>query len=327
MPDNEVGLMEWQIGKQSVFSTKVTPTVKMVGVSDGTITPDVENTSVEEDRGSLTPTYDVTQDSASGSGKQSLNCYAEMISYALDCLFGQATPSGAGPYVRAYTGPGSKPTALPITLVRGSSEGSYALTGATLNEIAFKNEKNKKLTADLSWIGCKVEEQALASLGDPATLNMFHANQLAISIDAWTGTMGGTLLNSTSFSWELGLNFNKGLKTGLGSLNPKGIKNNKLEGGSNQLKLSVEFEADQSKAFLDSMISTAVFKAQVQLLYTVSENVSLKFEYAGFSSKAPEIFKDDDGVAQMDMVLDPLYHATLGSWLKITLMNGQATTL
>jgi hypothetical protein len=327
MADNELDLMQWQIGKQTTFGTKVTPTVKLVGIKDGTITPNVDNAIIEEQRGTLTPGYTSVQNKVSGAAKVSGEAYAEVIGYMLDNLFGPATPSGAGPYVRVYTGPGAKPAVQPITLVRGSSEGAYCLTGAVLNELNLKSEKNKPLAFDGSFLGQSVEAHALAALTDPATLNMFHANQVAIKLDTWAGTMGTTALTCTSFSADLGLNFNKALKAGLGSAKPTGVSIKKLDGGGNQLKLGLEFESAQSKGWLDSAIGSTVFQAQVQMLYTISAGVSLKIEYAGFSSKAPEIFKDEDGIATMDFTLNPQYHATLGSWLKITLTNGQATLL
>ena len=326
MADNELALMQWQIGKQSALATKVTGVTKLIGVTDGTITPVVESSLVEEQRGTLTPGYVATQDKKGGTGKLSVEVYAEQAAHWFDCLFGLATPGATPDYLRTYSAPGAKPTLLPISLMRGSSEGAYGLTGAVLNELTLKGEKNKRLSAELGFIGHSVEEHTLGSLSDPATATPFHSNQMTMFLDTWAGTMGATALGVNVASFELGLNLNKVLQYGLGAITPAGVNVNKSDAGSNQLKLSLEFTAAKSKTWLDAVLGTGPFQAQIRLLYTVSTNVTLQIDYAGFCAEAPEIFSDDDGVAQCDFTLTPQYHATLATWCKIALKSPTAVT-
>lgn len=328
-PNNEIALMEWQIGKQSAFDTAVTPTARLVGISDGSITPKVESSVVEEQRGTLVPAYDVTLDKKSGEAKISGDVTFEQIGYFLDSALGEATPSGTTTYTRDYAGPiGTKPAPRINTLIRGSSEGVYGLIGAVANELTLKCESNKRLTFDCSMLGHSVDELALASpaLADPA-VNYAHANQMTMFLDLWSGTMGATAINTSVFSFELGINTSKALKAGLGSLNPIDIIQNKFDPGGNQLKLSMEFEATQSKAWLDAILGSGPFKAQVKFLWTLDADHVLDIQYTGFTAEAPELFSDADGVAQIELALNPLYHATVANWLKISLKNKVATLL
>jgi len=324
--NNELALMEWQIGKQSAFDKDVTPTARLVGISDGSIIPKVESSIVEEQRGTLVPAYDVTLDKKSGEAKISGDVNFEQIGYFLDSVLGEATPSGTTKYTRAYAGPiGTKPVPRICTLIRGSSEGVYGLVGAVGNELTLKGETNKRLTFDCSMLGHSVAELALASpaLADPV-VNYAHANQMTMFLDNWSGTMGTTPITANAFSFELGINSGKALKSGLGSLNPIDIIQNKFDAGGNQLKLALEFEATQSKAWLDAIIGGPL-KAQVKLVWTLDADHTITVEYAGFTPEAPELFPDADGVAQLDLVLNPLYHTTFANWLKISLVNKVAT--
>lgn len=325
MPDNEIDLFQWQIGKQTVFGTAVTPTAKLMGVGEGSLSSGVESSLVEEQRGALTPGYTATVDKGGAEASLSGDVNYEQIGYVLDSLFGTATPSGSSTYTRTYTGPGSKPTPSIFTLLRGTTLDTRKITGAICNEATFKFEANKRLGFDSKWLGQSVTSGALAVLTDTA-VNYAHGNSAQIYIDTWAGTVGTTAITSTAFSGELGLNFNKGLKYGLGSSNPTDHKINKLAGGSNKLKLALELSTE-SVAWYNSIITAtaAPWSAQVRIKFSYDADRSLQIDFAGFADKAPEYVTDADGVAQLEFELTPMYHATLATWVKLILSNKVAT--
>lgn len=323
MADNELALMQWQIGKQSVIGTAVAPTVKLMGVQDGELTPNVDTSVVEQSRGSLAPAYDATVDKIDGSASIPGTASFEQLAYYLDSMFGEASPGSAPGYSRAYAAP---LTALPVsprmlTAVRGSALDARCLKGALVNELSLKAESNKAVSFEAKLLGHSVEADALESLSD-TVVNYIHSNQVAIKLDTWAGTMGATALSPIAYSLDLGLNMNRVLQHGLGSVNPVAHKTNKADPGSNQLKVSMELDST-SAGYYTSVISPSgitPFKAQIEIAFT-SGSLSLKLQFAGFTAKAPKYVSDADGVATLDFEFSPLYHTTFANWFKATLVN------
>lgn len=327
MPDNEVDLMEWQLGAQVDFATRINPTAKLMVIDGGEVTPGIEMSEVEEQRGTLTPSYNATVDKNSGAAKISGSANYEQLGYFLDSLLGTATPSGTGGYVRLYTGPGTKPVSKIFTLVKGSAAGTYSCRGAIVNELSLKTETNKRLKFDASLIGHSVASDTLASPAFVDTVvNFLHANQMQLYIDPWSGTIGATLFTPAIFTCDLGLNMNKALKSGIGSVTPIDIKMSKVAAGSNQLKLGLELDT-ASKAYMDAILtanSTGILKLLVRMKYTFDATHALQIDFAGFAPSAPAFPADSDGVAQIALTLTPLYNETLATWLKISLTNAVA---
>ena len=324
MADNELDLMQWQLGTQTVFQTAVAPTAKLMGVEDGEIQALVGTSAVPEQRNSLAPAFNATVDSVTGEGTLSGAANFEQIGYLLDSLLGQATP-GVGPgYTRAYTAPlGTKPSPRILTLTKGSSLDARALKGGIVNELTLTAETNARVGYESKLIGHSVETDTLAALSDTA-VNYIHSNQVALKFDTWAGTMGGTALTPTAYKMELGLNFNKMVQMGLGSVNPLGHKHKKGEVGSNQLKLAMELDTT-SAGYYNSIITatTDPFRAQIQATFT-SGSLIFVVQYAGYAAEAPKYVEDTDGVATLEFVFSPLYHSVFGNWFKASLANAVA---
>jgi hypothetical protein len=323
MADNEIDLFQWQLGKQSVIGTAVAPTVKLMGAEDGELTPNVETSVVEESRGSLVPVFDATVDKIDGAASIPGQANFEQIAYFLDSMLGEATP-GAGPgYARTYAAPLISVPASPrmLTAVRGSALAAKCLKGGIVNELAIKIEKNKRVSYEAKLIGHSVEDDSLAALSD-SVVNYIHANQAALKFDTWAGTMGTTALTPAAYSIELGLNLNWALQSGIGSANPIGHKINKADAGSNQLKVSMELDAT-SAGYFNSIIAPTgqtPFRGQFQITFT-SGSLIWVIQYAGYAPEAPKFVGDSDGVATLDFVFNPMYHATFANWFKSSLTN------
>lgn len=324
MADNELDLMQWQIGTQTLFNTAVTPTAKLMGVEDGEIQAVVSTSAVPEQRKSLVPAYTATVDSVTGEASLSGAASFEQIGYLLDSLLGQATP-GVGPnYTRDYVAPtGTKPSPRILTLTRGSGLDARALKGGIVNELTLTAETNARVGYEAKLIGHSVETDVLAVLSD-TTVNYIHSNQLALTFDTTLG-MGSTPLVPLAYKMELGLNFNKMVQMGLGSVNPMDHKIKKGEVGSNQLKLAMELDAN-SAAYYNSIITATYvpFSAKIGATFT-SGSLLFNLYYSGYAAEAPKYVVDTDGVATFEFVFSPLYNAAFGNWFKASLTNAIAT--
>lgn len=323
MADNELDLMQWQLGTQTVFATAVTPTAKLMGVEDGEIQALVSTSAVPEQRNSLAPAFTATVDSVTGEATLSGAASFEQIGYQLDSLFGQATP-GVGPgYSREYLAPlTTKPTPRILTLTKGSSLDARALKGGIVNELTLTAETNARVGYESKLIGHSVETDTLAALSDTA-VNYIHSNQVAITFDT-TLAFGTTPLSPIAYKAELGLNFNKMVQMGLGSVNPYGHKIKKGEVGSNQLKLAMELDATSAGYYNSLITATYVpFSAKISLTFTYGALVYIIY-YSGYAAEAPKYVEDTDGVATFEFVFSPLYNSTFGNWLKMTLTNAVA---
>ncbi len=324
MADNEIDLMQWQVGTQTLFNTAVTPTAKLMGVEDGELQAVVNTSAVPEQRRSLAPAYNATVDSVTGEASLSGAATFEQIGYQLDSLLGQATP-GVGPgYTRAYYAPLiTKPAPRILTLTRGSTIDARCLKGGIVNELTLTAETNTRLGYESKLIGHSVETDVLAALSD-TTVNYIHSNQVALKFDTWAGTMGGTSLTPLAYKMELGLNFNKMVQMGLGAVNPLDHKIKKGEVGSNQLKLAMELDS-ASADYYNSIITatTDPFRAQIQATFT-SGSLIFVIQYAGYASEAPKYVEDTDGVSTLEFIFSPLYHNTFANWLKMSLTNAVA---
>jgi hypothetical protein len=327
MPDNQKDLFQTQLAKQSVIGTAVTPTVKLMGVSEVELAANVETSIVEEARASLAPAFDATVDKITGEATIKGDASYEDLAYHLDSMFGEATP-GAGPgYVRAYAPPlTAVPTPRLNTITYGSALDTRCLKGAVCNEISIKAESNKRVTVDAKYLGHSVESDALAVLLD-RSVNYLHSNQAAIKLDTWAGTMGTTTLVPLAYSLELGLNLGWMLQMGIGSAYPVTHKiGKKIDAGSNQLKMSMELDAN-SAGYYQSIANPTLptpFKAKVQITFTLGTQI-FQIQFAGFAPEAPKYISDADGIATLDFTLSPMYHSTLTNWLKLSLTNGVTT--
>lgn len=311
-------LFEVQAGKEVTWGTSVTPTVKLMGISDATIKPIVESELIDEKRGTLAPGYTSVINKVSGEASVEGVVLYEDIPYWLDSLFGLATPSGANPYVYAYSSPvGSAPTTRKMTLASGDGTNEYSLAGAVVKALSISGESNSKLEFSAELIGKQVSSDALASLDD-RSVTVAMGNHVALYIDAFGGTIGSTQVNATAFSFELEIETNRELVFHMGSATPTTYREGKWEG---TLKLSLELNAT-SKAYLDSIIgATAVFKKLVRIKATSGTNI-LQFDFAGFAENAPELWTDEDGVTTVELELKGLVDSDgLEDWLEASVTN------
>lgn len=311
-----------QAGTQSAFGTGVTPTVQLRGIEELAIRSKNEVTMLEDMTLGLAGASQAIVTGIGGEGAVTAWCSYEHLAYWLDNLFGQATPSGAGPYVRAYAAPTTTaPTPRILSLVKGTTTGSYRLVGALLSSMTLRLEQGKPLMLNGDLVGNKVNTQALASLSDVA-VNPILANHVAtIKWDTWAGTMGATSLDRCFVRMvELTVEPDRALRPCFGSLSKDQYAERAWNG---TLRLSLEFNAT-TKTDVDNIIGGTLTQKQVEINFADSTR-ALQVQFAGTVTDDLEIFGDDDGVVAVELTLTRTYHTTFANWLKMSLTNGVQT--
>ena len=311
-----------QAGSQVSFASGVTPTIQLRGIEELMLRSKNNVLMLEDMSLGLAGASQAVVAGIGGEGSVKAWCSYEHLAYWLDNMFGNATPSGAGPYVRAYAAPSaSAPTPRILSLVKGTSIGAYQLVGALLSSLTLRLEQESALMLNGDLVGNKVATDALESLAD-VSVNPIMASQVAsIYWDAWAGTMGTTALDRCYVRMmELSIEPDRKLRPCFGSLSKDAYSESAWTG---TLKLSLEFNAT-TKTDVDAIIGGTLTQRQVEINFADSTR-ALELQFAGTVTDDLEIFGDDDGVVTAEVTLTRTYHSTFGNWFKASLSNGVAT--
>lgn len=305
---------------QTAFGTPKTPaTVKLQNVSSFRLRPEFQTRALEQLRGTLAPTHQTTLDNYAGSATFEVSDETfEDVNYWLEALFGTASPTGTGPYVRAYAAPTTAAiTPHFMTLQWGQADGVFQLQDASIASLTLSGADNTGVQVGGSIIAGKVIPGTLASLLDRTAVTRMSGCMASVAIETWTGS-AFTPLASSAFSWELSINSNREYRGYLGDCTPTAYHDQKWNG---QLRLSLELNGTTDD-YLIAMLgaSSAILEKQVRIKYSKGSGASLRsmtITFAGHSMQAPELFQDRNGVTTYDLVLDGVYNPTLANWLKI----------
>lgn len=310
-----------QVGKETTWGTGVTDTAKLMLVDEVKLTPIVESEIFADQRGSMAPGYVAALKKIAAAAKISGVLTYEDAGYWLDSLAGEATPSGAGPYVRAYTAP---LTAIPttprkMTVYHGETGSGLAsrMTGGLVSKATFKFSSNEGVKYDTDLIGKQIADgQTLAALSD-RTASPVMGDHIALYIDAVGGTMGATAIAATAFEMELTIDAQRSLRHYLGALTPGNFNEPRW---MTELKMSLELNAT-TRAYLTSILAgSSVLQHQIRIKATSSTNV-MQFDFAGAYLEAPELFNDVDGVVTVDLNLKGIYNSALANYFKASNTN------
>lgn len=318
-------LLEVQVGTESTFGTAVTPTARLMGVQNFALDPGVKSKVFHDRRGSLAPGYlanilEVTP----AATLETLGTYEDLC-YLLDNLLGNASPSGAGPYVRAYSGPiGSVPTPRLLTWVYGDGTNCYKLTSGLISKLTLKGATGAPMTATADLIGASVTAGTKASLSD-RTVNVAMGDHMALYVDSWGGTIGSTALANTSYEYELTIDAKRAVDAYFGNILPQSYhEDDGANGWDVMLKLKLEFNA-ADKAQFDALISSStLYQRQVRLLSTSSPRIA-QLDFAGTSEAAPKFGDDRNGVLAFEVDLKGTYNTALGNYFKASVTNAVST--
>lgn len=312
-----------QAATQTNYTTAATPTVQIRGIEELSLkgANDVEVIGDMTQALAGGDTGIVNGLNASGNMK-GWACY-EHLPYWLDNLFGRATPSGTGPFTRAYAAPiNSAPAPRILSLVKGDGTvGAYQMVGSLLSNFMMKLEPKKRMEISGDLIGIQLAADTLEAL-TAATVNVImpnHVGAAGIKWDTWGGTMGTTTLaNCTLRFMELNIKPDRASRWCIGNLAAQSYVENPWDG---TLKLGLEFNAT-TKTDVDAIIGGTLTQRQFQVTISPSAGLSLLVQFAGTVAEDLEIFSDDDGVVTVELTLQRTYHATFANWCKMSVING-----
>lgn len=309
-------------------TVNATATAKLQSITDFAITPDLQTRALDQKRGTLAPSHQTVLDFYAGNATfEVADETYEDINYWFDSLFSAATPSGDGPYTRAYAAPTTaEPSPDFMTLQWGQSNEVWQIEDASVTTLTMSGTNNSGVQVGGSLIGGQVQEGTLAALSDRTGLSRITGCQASLAIDAWAGTMGNTAVASSGFSWELTINANRQYRGYLGDCTPTAWNDQKWTG---QLLLSLELNTTTDD-YLIAMLAadgSTILERQVEITYdngaAGASNCKLEIQFAGHSMSAPQLFQDRNGIMTYDLLLEGVYNPTLTNWLKINTISSE----
>jgi len=312
-------LLRVQVGKETTWGTAVVDSAKLMGVSDFNLQPGVAAKRFKELRGNLAPAHLAAMTKVAPSGSMSQIATYEDICYLLEAMCGVATPSGAGPYVRTGGAPTTVAVATPRFMTAFYDDpggaGTYKAAGVLPSKLTIGGKQGEEMMLKADLLAKQITTGTPAALSD-RSMNVVMGSDTKLYVDAWGGTIGTTEMATMSYSYELMLDAQRLLKHYLGALTPGRYVERKWDG---ELKMMLEFNAT-SKAFLDALITPALFQKQVRIKATSGTNI-VQIDFAGTAEDTPQLFTDDDGVSTLEFTLKGTYHSTLANWFAYSVTN------
>ena len=314
-----------QAGTQPVWTTGVTPTVALRGVTGFKIKPDQQIDILSDMLLNFTGGDTPVVSRNGGGGSVDGWASYEDLAYWLDNFFGQATPGASPGYARAYAAPiTTLPTLRVLSLVHGDAAvGAYRLIGGIGNTFTLKQEVSKELIFSQELIGSTIDATTLAGALSVRTVTPIVSGDVStMFLDNWAGTMGSTALTKCTLrNLTLTVNANRQNRYCVGALAAADYITKPWEG---TLDLMLEWNST-SKAIIDTMVGGAKSMHQFEVNYSGGTNKALKLQFAGTVSEAPDIFQDNDGVVAVGLKLKSTYHPTFANWLKLSLTSATQT--
>lgn len=310
-----------QLGQETAWGTAVAATVKLAGVTEASIKPELDNVRIP-DLGTMAPAMRDVQAAEAASGQLTMLASYEHILYVLHGLFGAVSATGtSAPYTWAYSAPlTAAPSAQPFSVEYGAGTTAYVMAGALVNKVKIGIETGKLWEISVDLLGKSVRTVTLASLNN-STVEAIRAADTALTIDTWAGTIGSTAVNGTLISAEVEIDPKRHLKSFVtGQLQPYGYGDDRWDGS---IKMVMEYNAN-AKAYVDALLAPALVQKQIQLKATSGTN-SATIQFAGTLTKGIELFKDRAGNMTVELDWTGTYNSTLGNWLKVSINNGVST--
>lgn len=309
-----------QVGRESSWGTAAVDTARAMGVTDFSINPEVNVRVIGLSRGGYAPgsSAAITDISAAASLSQELTY--EDLTFWMEGMRGNITPTGAGPYVRLYAAPTSTaPAPIAHSIYYGDGViAPYRIVGALPNSMTISGSVGEVVTISGDWRGKSVDVATLASLSDRAVNAVMMNHLTGVFVDTWAGTIGTTALANSLYGFELAVTAEKPTRRYAGQTAAGAYNHRKWSG---TLRLDIDFNST-TKALLDAIVgASAPVMRQIRLSFTDGTRI-LQIDFAGTVTEAPSIFEDDDDVAVIPLTFTGTYNSTLGNWLKLTTTTG-----
>lgn len=315
-------LIKVQLGKETTYGTKVAAT-RMLGIV----------TEFKFDNGKTTKAYK-SLGSRAGATHVALNSMKpkftikfivtwEELPYFLQGMYGVATPTGVGPYVRKYFAPKSDDELVSHTIeyVNGTNI-NYAILGATFSKMSVKWASGDALECTIEGIAKTQVECTMTSLTQ-TEVTPISANDVKIFMDEITEAIGTTEIENTWMGTEIKLDLSREGRQYCGSVNPSAV----ISKGDVKEDIDIDLELNDSTMdlFADMMSSSV----PVKLIRFSFENGTNKLviDASIYVPNSAELPNEKDGVVMVNIKGATIENVNTGldDRLSIELTNSVAT--
>lgn len=324
-----IDLYQVQAGKESSdWGTAVAQTVKLMGVTECTITPEVSSKNLSDKRGSLAPAGESEIVSVGGGANMKGVASYEDTPYLFDALFGTATPTDdsdvdSDVHTYTYKAPGAlydtdlaDPRVMTLAYGEDADATANSLAGATLTSLSLACEISDEMTYDANFLGKQVSADAMDTCSD-REVNPIMGNHFALYIDPSTDAVGTTVVTTSFFAFTLSVDTHRTAVRHMGSQTPSGYRNAQWSGS---LSLSLECTAT-AEAYQDALLLAAsTLDKAVRLRATDSARI-MTIDFFGTALESPDLHTARDGVVCVDMVLTGKFNVTAQKWLNASVVN------
>jgi hypothetical protein len=286
-------LRKVQFGRESTWGTGVAAAAIMSGVSEFSFNPGITTALKRYLSGSFTPAQSSALVRQEPTAKISGDVTPEDVIYLLDsCVKGSVSPTGANPYVYAFTFPTTAVGAIrPRTWEFYDGSQGWELNGGLVNKITFKGaDGSDNVTFDAELIGKQAVATTITGALSARSFTLLPTLQSALYIDGAGGTIGSTAVTATLIDWEYTVDM--GLHTKFF-----------MDGGTTatswgygipsvMLKCSMEYN---SSAHTELTAHLAATPKLIRIRCTGSGDNKVDFDIAGVATSMGDLFGDRDG--------------------------------
>jgi hypothetical protein len=315
-----------QIGKETTAFTAVAATARLSLIDPPKFKHEGMAEVLYDQAGSFSPGSVAVFNGAKGSVSLSGVATYQDLPFYLDSLLGVVAPSGAGPYVYAYSAPlTAMPTLRRNTFEFGDAQSggpAYKMAGGLLNKFSLSTKPNESAKFSAEFLTAGISTVTLAALST-RTQTPLHNSQLVAYLDAWGGTMGATTLTATAIEFSLDVDAKRELAFMSADLAPTDHDEDTLD---IKFKATLKFNAT-SKAVLDEIISaSAVTQRQVRLKFTTGATAIAQFDIPILIDPGQDLFGNRNKTLLLDVSGTSMYQTTVANYFKASITN-QVSTL
>lgn len=313
-------LLSLQAGTEAAWANPATPTVQLMGLDLFDLLPLVESEVQPDLRASPAPGYTAVINKIAARAEFEGQQLYEDQCYWLESLMGIATPTGTGPYTRAYAAPQSDAGVLNprlLSLYKGDAASAYRLVGGVVSQLTFKGGTVGPQQVIGQVRGQQIQSgAALAALSDRPVTTVL-GDHLNLYMDAWTGSIGATLIPASGFAYELTLNTHRHLRHFLNALTPGAW----LEAlWSGRLQLSLAFNST-TQATLNALLAGTLQQQQIRLAAANGLGCLSQLDFAGTLLHSPRLYDDHTGQSVLSLNYVATFNPNLGNWFRASVTN------
>lgn len=329
------GLTVVTAAKETTWGTGVTATVKLMDVMDAPA-PDAgaKFVAIRSIRGGISSNAYIKAKASEMPPTASWKHFGtyEDISYHLESLMGDVSPSGAGPYVRAGAAPLTAVVAAPrmqtiyVSNLDSTDGFFYKYLGAQASKINISCKSMDYMQMTVDRLASRVvtsdaTDAATGTLTD-RTVTPILGNDMTLFLDDVGGTIGTTGITPAGYEYSIEIDSGRKLDGQLGS--PYGLQ--VIEGDwSGKCSLKLIWSAS-SKAYVDATFGTStVFQKQIRIKHTTGSTKIAQFDFSGSMPASVKINEGANETVVVSMDFEQIYNSTLGNWFKYSNTNGVAT--